>query len=437
MSRICVIGAGRVGLVIAACFAEAGHSVACVDTDVEKIKQLWRNEMPFYEHYLEKLVVSNMDKGNLIFTTSYKDLLDDVEFAFITVGTPTDSTGKSDVSAVVKAIRSVMLASFAPLTIVIKSTIPVGTSEAMKELVEAYYTSSHTTRKSEVVFNPEFLQEGNAINNFMSPDRIILGTDNEEAAFKVAKLYSGCMFNQAPIVVTDFKSAEMIKYASNAYLATRISFINEMANICDVLGADIKEVALGMGYDKRIGNSYLSPGMGYGGSCFPKDIASLKQQANKENYYPYILTATETINSEQIRQVRNFLYCELDNLVDKSIGVLGLSFKPNTDDIREAPALKLIERLLAWGAKVKVYDPMAMENTKKEFPQIIYCNNAYEVATDADALVIATDWEVFRQLNLQQIKSMMKTPVLIDGRNMFSPEVMRTWGFRCHGMGRR
>ena len=434
MSKLCVVGAGRVGLVIAACFAYCEHQVVCVDTDEEKVKQLWRKEMPFYELGLEKMVCETVAKGNLSFTTSYTLALNEAEFVFITVGTPTDSTGKADVSAVVDAMTSIAKVTKGPITIVIKSTVPVGTNEEIIALSHVYTPEL----QFDLVANPEFLQEGNAVRNCLNPDRIVIGASNVNAAWRLAELYSSSFRGQPPIVTTDFKSAEMIKYASNAYLATRISFINEIANICDLLGADVAEVTKGMGYDKRIGHDYLSPGLGYGGSCFPKDVAALKRMAlDKEYYYSFMLEAVDIMNSVQLAKVRLILAKELGDLGDKQIGVLGLSFKPNTDDIRESPALNLITSLIKTGVKIKVYDPVAMDNAKKEFPDIEYCKTAYDVADNADALIVATEWEEFKMLNMQSVWGLMRTPLVIDGRNIYNPEQMKDWAFVYYGIGRR
>jgi len=434
MSNICVIGAGRVGLVIAACFAHTGHNVTCVDTDEEKVKQLWRKEMPFYEPKLKKMVCDNLVKGSLRFTTSYILAVKAADLVFIAVGTPTDSVGRADVISIYAAIANIADVTNGPITIVIKSTVPVGENEKIIK----FFTENTPLFEFDLVANPEFLQEGNAINSCLSPDRIVLGASNIDAAWKVADLYSSPFRGNCPVVITDFKSAEMIKYASNSYLATRISFINEIADICNILGADVAEVTRGMGYDRRIGHNYLSPGLGYGGSCFPKDLAALKYQANQQNYYPFMLQATMGINADRLAVIENILYEELKSLLEKQIGILGLAFKPSTDDIRESPALKLIDHLLEHGTYIRVYDPSnAMESTKQIFPKVVCCESAYEVADGADALIVATEWRAFKYLNMKEIKELMAKPILIDGRNIYEPERMKELGFTYYGMGRR
>jgi len=431
MKNICVIGSGYVGLVTATCFADLGNNVVTVDIDESKIKNLEDGIMPIYEPGLEELVERNVQAGRLHFTTSYEAGLENAEFVFICVGTPSAVDGEADLKYVRAAAKTIAETMTQPLIIVNKSTVPVGTGDWTAEIVQ---NSQPEPIDFSVVSCPEFLREGAAISDFMNPDRNVFGSTNREAAEAVAELYAPL---NATTVITDIRTSEMIKYASNAFLATRISFINEMSIICERMGADVTEVARGMGFDKRIGPHFLQAGVGYGGSCFPKDVKALANMALTHGMHPQLLNAVMEINDFQrknvILKVRNLLD---GNVEGKTIGILGLAFKPNTDDVRDAPALTVARSLINQGANVKAYDPVAMENVAEELPAINLCKDAYEVAEDVDALVIMTDWNEFKQLNMKKLLETMKEPIMVDGRNMYNPENMRELGFVYRGVGR-
>ncbi len=431
MSKISVIGgAGYVGLTTGACFADLGNEVVCVDIDQTKITGLKQGRLPIYEPGLQELVERNAKMERLSFTTSYGEGLKGAEFAFIAVDTPSGSEGEADLKYVRMGAEMIAEQMTNSLIIVNKSTVPIGTGDWVAEIVQ-----QHVGRGLEfsVVSNPEFLREGSAINDFLYPDRIVLGSTDRQAAEKVAQLYLSL---RAPIIVTDLRTAEMIKYASNAYLANRISFINEMASICEQLGADIKEVAIGMGYDKRIGHSYLDAGVGWGGSCFPKDVKALAHMAAIHGCHPQLLRAVIEINRDQRRRVVQSLRELLGTLHGKTVGVLGLAFKPNTDDMREAPAVEIIHLLRNEGTTVKAFDPVAVPRAREIVPEITYCDDVYEVAEGSDALVVVTDWNEFKHLDLDRIKASMAEPVLIDGRNIYEPRRMQELGFVYRGIGR-
>ncbi len=431
MSKICVIGGGGyVGLTTGACFADLGNEVVCVDIDEAKVAGLKRGKLPIYEPGLQEMVERNIKVERLTFTTSYKDGLRGAEFAFIAVDTPSGSEGEADLKYMRMAAEMIAANMTNSLIIVNKSTVPIGTGDWVAEIVEGHLPAG---LEFTVVSNPEFLREGSAINDFLHPDRIVLGSTNRRAGEKVAQLYLSL---RAPIIVTDLRTAEMIKYASNAYLANRISFVNEIASICEQLGADIKEVAIGMGYDKRIGHSYLDAGVGWGGSCFPKDVKALAHMAAIHGCHPQLLRAVIEINRDQRRRVVQALRDNLGTLHGKSVGVLGLAFKPNTDDMREAPAVEIIHLLQNEGASVKAFDPVAMERAKEIMPEVTYCEDAYEAAEGSDALVVVTDWNEFKHLDMARLKASMAEPVLIDGRNIYEPTKMQELGFVYRGIGR-
>lgn len=431
MSDICVIGTGYVGLVTGACFADLGNRVFCLDINEERISKLKQNIMPIFEPGLEEIVERNVKSHRLFFTTDYEAALKDVEFAFIAVGTPSGVDGEADLQYVKDVVEKIADIVGQSIIVVNKSTVPVGTGDWVSEII----TKKRGERKLDfsVVSNPEFLREGSAIIDFMNPDRVVLGSLNHTAAEKVARLYAPL---RARILITDLRTAEMIKYASNAFLATRISFINEIANICDELGADVREVADGMGLDKRIGRSFLDAGLGWGGSCFPKDVKALAHMAVLHNTQPQLLQAVMDINRNQRRRVVYRLRKVLGgSLSDKVIGILGLSFKPNTDDMREAPAVEIIHLLENEGARIQAYDPQAMENAKVELPGIALCPDPYHMAEGADALVLATEWNEFKQLDFKRIYQLMRTPVLVDGRNQWDSVRLREIGFTYFGIG--
>jgi len=431
MSNICVIGTGYVGLITGVCFADLGNTVYCLDINKNRIENLKRGIMPIYEPGLEEIVERNVKAKRLCFTTDYEKALEDAEFAFIAVGTPSGVDGEADLQYVHAAAEKIAEMVDHPIIVVNKSTVPVGTGDWVSDIMER--TRDQKDTPFSVVSNPEFLREGSAINDFMQPDRVVLGSLDHSAAERVAELYGPL---RTRILITDLRTAEMIKYASNAFLATRISFINEIANICDELGADVREVADGMGLDKRIGRSFLDAGLGWGGSCFPKDVKALAHMAVLNNTHPQLLQAVMDINRNQRRRVvyklRNVLG---GSLAEKKIGILGLSFKPNTDDMREAPSTEIIHLLLNEGAIVQAYDPQAMENAAKKLPDIALCDSPYDTADGTDALILATEWNEFKQLEFKRIYKLMRTPVLVDGRNQWDSEQLRDIGFTYFGVG--
>jgi UDPglucose 6-dehydrogenase len=440
LATICVIGTGYVGLVTGTCFADLGNRVTCVDIIEEKIERLKQGVLPIYEPGLEEMVERNVHAGRLHFTTSYSEGLDNVDFIFIAVNTPTNATtqGGADMRYVENAARSIAQELDHYAVIINKSTVPVGSGDVVTRIIRK--NLSRADAQFAVVSNPEFLREGSAIQDFQMPDRVVLGSSDEEAARKVATLYLPL---RAPIVITDLYTAEMIKYASNAFLATKISFINEIAQICERLGADVKEVAAGMGYDKRIGRAFLDAGLGFGGSCFPKDVRALAYMADEAGLHPQLLRAVMEINQDQRRLVVTKLTSILGSLRGCTIGVLGLAFKPNTDDMREAASVDIIRWVTSQGADVRAYDPVALttgrdalEREGVRMEQVQFCSDAYEAAQGADALVIVTEWNEFKSLDMLQIRATMRRPVVIDGRNVYESTEMNRLGFIYRGMGR-
>ncbi len=430
MKNICVVGTGYVGLVTGTCFADLGNRVVCVDINEEKIAGLRAGQMPIYEPGLEEMVERNARAGRLAFTTSYPEGLDGAEFVFIAVGTPAGVDGEADLRYVRMAAEEIARTMTSPLVIINKSTVPVGTGDWVADIIRRTQSSPIDFA---VVSNPEFLREGNAISDFLSPDRVVLGSLDKDAAEKVAQLHLAL---RAPIVVTDLRTAEMIKYASNAFLATRISFINEIAAICEELGADVKEVAAGMGYDKRIGPHFLDAGLGYGGSCFPKDVMALEHMALIHGAHPALLRAVMDINRDQRRKAIWKLRQDMGSLRQRTVGLLGLAFKPNTDDMREAPAVELAHLLLNEGVHVKGYDPVAMHAASREIPAMQLSEDAYDLAEGCDAIIVCTEWNEFRHLDLERMRQAMKQPVVYDGRNVYDPKRMQDLGFRYYGVGR-
>jgi UDPglucose 6-dehydrogenase len=430
VSKVAVIGGGYVGLTTAACLADLGNDVMVVDVNREKIAQLLKNHVPFYEPGLSELVERNAKAGRLNFTTSYNDAVPGAEYAIIAVSTPEGEGGEADLSFVEAAAKSIANSMDGPLVVVNKSTVPPLTGDMVSKVLAQH----NTKHRADVVSNPEFLREGSAIQDFMHPDRVVIGGHDRSAAEKVARLYEPL---DAPILITpNIYTAEMVKYASNAFLAARISFINEIARICERVDADAKLVAEGMGLDKRIGPSYLDVGIGYGGSCFPKDVKALAALAERFDYHPELLHAVMDINRDQRMLVIDKLRDCLEELTDRVVGLLGLAFKPNTDDLREAPSLDIAKVLLAAGAHVRAYDPAAMEGARVKLPQVEYTRDAYGVAAGSDAVVLVTEWNEFRRLDLGRLKNSMRTPVLIDGRNIYDPAAMRSLGFTYRGIGR-
>ncbi|GAB4523531.1 MAG: UDP-glucose/GDP-mannose dehydrogenase family protein [Anaerolineae bacterium] len=430
MKNICVIGTGYVGLINGTCFADLGNKVVTVDIDARKIERLQQGEMPIYEPGLAELVERNVKAGRLHFTTSYEEGLKDAEFVFICVGTPEGVDGEADLKYVRAAAESIAKKMDHPLIIINKSTVPVGTGDWVAEIVRS---SQPEPIEFSVVSCPEFLREGSAVLDFMVTDRTVLGSTNQNASEAVAQLYIPL---RKPIVMTDLRTAEMIKYASNAFLATKISFINEIAIICERLGADVIEVAQGMGFDKRIGHHFLQAGIGYGGSCFPKDVKALAYMAQTHGMHPQLLNAVMDINAYMRKHVILKIEELIGDLGGKTVGVLGLAFKENTDDMRESPAITVIEHLLERNATVRAYDPVAMPHASTMMPNVQMMQNAYELADGVDALVLVTPWNEFKQLDMKRIREAMKTPILIDGKNIYDPDVMREFGFDYRAVGR-
>ena len=432
MKNICVVGVGYVGIITAACFADLGNKVMALDVDENKIAGLKEGKMPIYETGLKELVDRNVLANRIQFTSSYEEGLKDAEFVFIAVGTPSGVDGEADLQYVAASARSIADHIKDGMIIINKSTVPVGTGDWVSNIVKE---QNPEAGDFSVVSCPEFLREGSAISDFMQPHRIVVGSLDEDAAEKVARLHLPL---RAPIVVTDLRTAEMIKYASNAFLATKISFINEIANICEELGADVMEVSNGMGFDARIGQSFLNAGIGYGGSCFPKDVKALAYMAEKSGRHPQLLHSVMEINSDRrvmaVEQIKSMLGGE--DLSRKVIGMLGLSFKPNTDDMRDAPSVTIANLLLEAGAVVKAFDPIAMEEAAKLLPAVEMMENPYAMAEGCDLLMVTTEWNEFRQLDLKRIKKSMKTPFLFDGRNIYDPKKMKELGFQYRGVGR-
>jgi len=430
VKNICVVGTGYVGLTTGVCFADLGHSVTCIEIDLHKLELLRSGKSPIFEPGLEEMQERNMRAGRLRFTDDYAVGIPDAEFIFITVGTPMAEDGSADLTYVKAAAHSIGQHLRSGSIIIDKSTVPVGTGDLVENIIAEH---AGPDVKFDVVSNPEFLREGSALSDFFKPDRIVLGAKNREAAQRVAALHETL---GAPIIITDLRTAEMIKYASNAFLATRISFINEIAQICERLGADVREVARGMGADKRIGPHFLEAGVGYGGSCFPKDVLALYHMAASAGCHPQLLQAVMDINSDARKRFVKKVETVLGTLEERLIGVLGLSFKPNTDDMREAPSVDIINALLKKGARVKAYDPVAMPRAEELLPTVTFTATAYDVAKDADALLLVTEWNEFKQLDWHRIKRYMRQPVVIDGRNLYDPREMRQLGFIYWGVGR-
>jgi UDPglucose 6-dehydrogenase len=431
MKQICVVGVGYVGLVTGACFSDLGNRVIALDVDPERIANLKKGIMPIYEPGLEELVRRNVTAGRLSFTTDYAEALKDCEFAFIAVGTPSGVNGEADLKYVASAATSIAKNMKAPLILINKSTVPIGTGDWVADIVKRELPQPIDFA---VVSCPEFLREGSAIGDFMQPHRNVIGSFDLDAANKVAQLHLPL---RAPIVITDLRTAEMIKYASNAFLATKISFINEIAEICEAYGADVKEVAAGMGYDARIGRHFLDAGLGWGGSCFPKDVLALAYMAEEKGLNPRILNMVTDVNYDRRKSVARWTEELLGGSAQgKIVGLLGLAFKPNTDDMRDAPAIDIAQALTASGATVRGYDPVAMDVAAPILPAVQMFKDPYEMAKGCDALVVVTEWNEFKQLDLQKIKNLLKTPIIMDGRNIYDPARMREMGFKYRAIGR-
>lgn len=429
--NIAIIGTGYVGLVSGACFAEMGVNVTCVDVDKQKIDNLTNDVVPIYEPNLTDMVIKNHSAGRLHFSTDLKSCLSDVEVLFCAVGTPPDEDGAADLRYVLDVARTVGQNIDKYILFVTKSTVPVGTARKVKAVIAEELSRRGVDVEFDVASNPEFLKEGAAIKDFMSPDRIVVGTESQRARQIMDKLYKPFTLNHYRMIYTDIPSAEMIKYASNAMLATRISFMNEIANLCDLVGADVNMVRQGIGSDSRIGNKFLYPGCGYGGSCFPKDVKALIRTASDNGYVMSILQAVENVNNRQKSILFDKLCLVFDgDIKDKTIAVWGLAFKPETDDMREAPSLVVIDKLLTAGCSVKVYDPIAMDECRRRIGNsVMYADNMYDAAEGADAILLITEWKEFRMPSWSRVRQIMKTPVIIDGRNIYDKNEMSENGF--------
>ena len=435
--NIAIVGTGYVGLVSGACFAEMGIDVTCVDINPEKIKCLLNGEIPIYEPGLDDLVKRNVEAGRLHFTTDLTTCLDNVEVVFSAVGTPPDEDGSADLKYVLEVARTFGRNIKKYTILVTKSTVPVGTAKKVKAVIEEELTKRDEQIDFEVASNPEFLKEGAAIKDFMSPDRVVVGVESDRAKKVMERLYRPFQMNNYRLYFMDIPSAEMTKYAANAMLATRISFMNDIANLCDLVGANVDMVRKGIGADTRIGSKFLYPGCGYGGSCFPKDVKALARTAREYGYTMGVIEAVEAVNERQKEIVVKKLQDKLGTLRGKTIALWGLAFKPETDDMREAPALVVIEKLLEAGASVKVYDPVAMDECRRRIgDRVVYCKDMYDVVIDADALAVLTEWKEFRIPSWSVIKRVMKQSVLVDGRNIYSKDEVIAEGFEYAAIGK-
>jgi UDPglucose 6-dehydrogenase len=431
--RIAVIGTGYVGLVTGTCFSEFGVYVTCVDNNNDKIEALKQGVVPFYEPGLEDMVRRNFSAGRLDFTTNLADAVRDALVVFIAVGTPPRSDGSADLSYVEAVAKEIAENMDDYKVIVTKSTVPVGTGEKVRKIIS---NNLKTRVNFDIVSNPEFLREGAAIEDFMRPNRVIIGADSEQAVAIMKDIYKPLYLIETPIVISGIETSELIKYASNAFLAVKISFINEISRLCEKVGANVNVVAKGMGLDNRIGSKFLHAGAGYGGSCFPKDTEALISTGAAYGVEMSVVNAAVNANRKQIAWMSEKIRSALTNVSGKTIAVLGLSFKPNTDDMRDAPSISIIRALLKDGAKIRAFDPVAMENAKNEITGIMYCSDAYEACSGADALVIVTEWNQFRNLDMERIKKSLASPVFLDLRNIYTPDKMRSMGFSYYSIGR-
>lgn len=435
--KIAVVGTGYVGLVTGTCFAEVGIDVTCVDIDQRKIDNLHKGIMPIYEPGLEEMVLRNVDKGRLHFSTSLQEAIQGAEVAFIAVGTPPGEDGSADLKYVLGVANEIGTHMNDYLVVVTKSTVPVGTSERVRKAVAEAQAARGVNIAYDVASNPEFLKEGAAIEDFLKPDRIVVGTSSKKAEETIGKLYKPFTLNGHPVIYMDIPSAEMTKYAANAMLATKISFMNDIANLCEIMGADVNLVRKGIGSDPRIGNKFIYPGVGYGGSCFPKDVKALIRTAREHGHEMRILESVEDVNDDQKmvmskKVVRHYG----EDLKGKTFAVWGLSFKPKTDDMREAPSVVIINELLKRGAQVRAYDPVAMEEAKHQLHDTIaYAKDQYDALLDADALLLITEWPEFRVPNFEVVKKLMRGTVIFDGRNQYDRHELREMGFTYYGIG--
>ena len=436
--KIAIVGTGYVGLVTGTCFAEIGVNVICVDTNSEKIEELNQGIIPIYENGLEDMVHRNTKAGRLQFTTSLESCLDEADVIFSAVGTPPDEDGSADLSYVLEVARTIGRNMKKYVLVVTKSTVPVGTAKKVRTAIQEELDKRGIQIEFDVASNPEFLKEGNAVADFMSPDRVVVGVESERAKELMSKLYKPFLLNNFRVIFMDIPSAEMTKYAANSMLATRISFMNDIANLCELVGADVNMVRSGIGSDTRIGRKFLYPGIGYGGSCFPKDVKALIKTAEQNGYQMRVLQAVEEVNEQQ----KSILFEKLQrhfcsDLHNKTIALWGLAFKPETDDMREAPSLILINKLLNIGCKVRVYDPAAMKECRRRIgDSVYYATDMYDAALDADALMLVTEWKEFRLPSWAVIKKAMRTPVLLDGRNIYEKKEIEELGFTYHCIGK-
>lgn len=436
--KIAIVGTGYVGLVTGTCFAEIGVNVICVDTNAEKIEALKKGVIPIYENGLEEMIVRNVKAGRLHFTTSLEECLNEVDVVFSAVGTPPDEDGSADLSYVLQVAHTIGQNLKKYVLVVTKSTVPVGTADKVRAVIREELERRGLDIPFDVASNPEFLKEGNAINDFMSPDRVVVGVDSERAKKIMSKLYKPFLLNNFRVIFMDIPSAEMTKYAANSMLATRISFMNDIANLCELVGADVNMVRSGIGSDTRIGRKFLYPGIGYGGSCFPKDVKALIKTAETNGYEMRVLRAVEAVNEYQKGVLFDKLQRLLENdLKGKTVALWGLSFKPETDDMREAPSLILIDKLLKAGCTVRAYDPVAMDECRRRMGDVVYyAKDMYDATLDADALLLLTEWKEFRLPSWAVIKKSMRNPLVLDGRNIYDRTEMEEQGFTYHCIGK-
>lgn len=440
--KITVIGTGYVGLVTGTCFAEMGNSVTCIDIDTQKIQHLKEGIIPIFEPGLTPMVLSNLEKGTLYFSTDLKESLPTTEIVFIAVGTPMGEDGSADLKYVLNVAEQLGTEMTHPLVVVDKSTVPVGTADKVKATIKQAQEKRGVNIPFSVVSNPEFLKEGAAIDDFMKPDRVVVGADNKEAMEQMRLLYAPFLHNRDRFIAMDIRSAEMTKYAANAMLATKISFMNEIANICERVGADVNQVRVGIGSDTRIGYSFIYPGAGYGGSCFPKDVKALKKIAEEVNFDAQLITAVEKVNNAQKLVIAQKIVNRFGaDLTGKTFAIWGLAFKPGTDDMREAPAIYIIQELVKKGAKIQAYDPKAMDEAQhfylKEVPNICYCSTKYDALKNADAMVLLTEWKEFRSPDFEEIKKRLNNPIIFDGRNQYNAFNLEFRGFEYYQIGKK
>ncbi len=435
--KISVVGSGYVGLVTGTCFADTGVNTTCVDIDEKKIENLKKGIIPIYEPGLDQMVLSNFEKERLHFSTSIKDSLDQTDAVFIAVGTPPGEDGSADLSHVLAVAREIGKHINHYTVIITKSTVPIGTAQKVKAAIQDEIEKRGLKIEFDVASNPEFLKEGSAIDDFLKPDRIVVGVESERAEKIMSRLYKPFVLNGHPILFMDIPSAEMTKYTANAMLATKISFMNDIANLCEIVGADVNSVRKGIGSDSRIGQKFLYSGCGYGGSCFPKDVKAIIKTAQQNNYHLKILEAVEEVNNTQKTILNKKIIEHFHDLRDKTFAVWGLSFKPHTDDMREAPSLSIINKLLDMGAKVKAYDPVAMKEAQKHLGnKIEYGKDQYDVLIDADALILVTEWPEFRLPNLKVIEKLLTNKVIFDGRNIYDQDELKESGFTYYSIGK-